>query len=106
MLLQVRPRCESFLANLALERLFSGVDTLMANQVRDLAEVDRTPWECTLIGLKLVMDPRMLLKTRVLRKFLVALITTYKEDVNEKITKIFSFVAKISNTINRESDKF
>ena len=75
-LLEITAAGKLFGTVLAFEWFFSGVDSLVANQVADLAEGHGAPGMVALERLLLVVNPGMLLQGGILGECLVALVTT------------------------------
>jgi hypothetical protein len=72
-LLQIRSRSKLLLTHRTFERLLSSMNSLMPNQVRDLAEENGASRERALVGLELVVHSCVLLETGILSELLVAL---------------------------------
>lgn len=73
MLFEVGSTGELLVAVFALKRFFTGMDSLVPDQVRDLAKSLVATLKIALVRLLLVVDSRVLLQRRVLSERLVTL---------------------------------
>lgn len=62
MLFEIAARCKTFRAIIAFKWLFSRMNSLMPNQIGDLAKSFLASRMVTLVGLLLVVDSRMFLE--------------------------------------------
>lgn len=74
-LFQIASTGKFLVAEFACERFLAGMDSLVADQVRNLGEGLLAAWELAAVRLRLVVHSGVLLQGRVLREGLVALRT-------------------------------